>query len=84
MEEIKQGDCLRLTSFEYVSERGTRLRFKMPRDQVLLAVVVGDEVKLPTNPNEVVDVKEAMTNVMEGSREVMPAELTKVTGRARI
>ena len=31
MDEIKQGDCLRLTSFEYVSERGTRLRFKMPR-----------------------------------------------------
>lgn len=84
MEIMRQGDCLRLTSFEYVSENGTRLRYKMPRDKVVLAVIVGEEKKLPQKQEDMLDVKEAVKKTYEGGRDAISAELTGITGKMRI
>ena len=83
-EVVKKGDCLRMTAFEYVAENGNRFRYKMPKDTVVLAVVVGTEKKVPTEEADLVDIKAALQKVIDGDHEVISAELTGITGRARI
>ena len=75
MQKLHQGNLIRITNFETISEDGkTKVRYKAPKGKVFVAVVLGSEDKTVHEEKDLLPVEKCFTQI----NKAMKSKTTKL------